>query len=134
MSRSDLEKGLLQIGRVSRNFDQENIPDNTGAPTKVKAQKSKLISGGSSIEFAADSSDKAYWEESAVSNVRVSVRGPQLRAFQGGDGVFVLQAGFFDLTRPLRIQLYASDNRIRLWAQMEVSEVWSVLKELSKHQ
>jgi hypothetical protein len=134
MNRAGLEKGLIQIGKVSRNFDQDNIPNNTGAPTKVKAQRSKLISGGSSIEFAADSSDKAYWEESAVSNVRAAVRGPQLRAFPGGDGVFVLQAGFFDLTRPLRIQLYGSDNRIRLWAQMEVSEVWSILKELSKHQ
>jgi len=134
MNRTDLERGLMQIGRVSRNFDQDNIPNNTGAPTKVKTQKSKLISGGSSIEFAADSPDKAYWEEAAVGNVRVSVKGPQLRAFPGGDGVFVLQAGYFDLARPLRIQLYASDNRIRLWAQMDVSEVWSILKELSKHQ
>jgi hypothetical protein len=134
MNRADLDQGLMQIGRVSRNFDQDNIPNNTGAPTRVKAQKSRLISGGSSIEFAADSPDKAYWEEAAVGNVRVSVKGPQLRAFPGGDGVFVLQAGYFDLARPLRIQLYGGDNRIRLWAQMDVSEVWSILKELSKHQ
>lgn len=134
MNRADLDQGLMQIGRVSRNFDQDNIPNNTGAPTMVKTQRSKLISGGSSIEFAADSPDKAYWEEAAVGNVRVSVKGPQLRAFPGGDGVFVLQAGYFNLTRPLRIQLYASDNRIRLWAQMDVSEVWGILKELSNHQ
>jgi hypothetical protein len=134
IDRADLDQGLMQIGRVSRNFDQDNIPNNAGAPTKVKTQRSKLISGGSSIEFAADSPDKAYWEEAAVGNVRVSVKGPQLRAFPGGDGVFVLQAGYFDLTRPLRIQLYANDNRIRLWAQMDVSEVWTILKELSNQQ
>ena len=88
-----------------------------------------------SVEFAVDSSrDKSYWDEPAVQGVRNSVRGPQLRAFSGGDGLFELQAGYFNLTRSLRIQLYGSDNRIRLWPQMEVSEVWSILKELSKYQ
>jgi hypothetical protein len=84
VNRTELARGLMQIGRVSRNFDQDNIPNNSGTPTKVKTQRSKLISGGSSIEFAADSPEKAYWEEPAVGNVRISVKGSSTARFFWG--------------------------------------------------
>jgi hypothetical protein len=103
----------------------------------VKAQKSRLTSGGSYVEFAANSRDKAYWEEPAIQNVRKSVKTPeQLLAFQGTDGVFIFQegAGPDALSRPLRVQLYAKGNRIRLWAQMNVDEVWTILGKVTTYQ
>lgn len=131
-----LEEGQINISIVSRNLDQGNVPNNVTVSPSVKAQKSRLASGGGYVEFAADSRDKAYWEEPAIGNVRKSVRAQQLAAFHGGEGIFVFQqgAGPDDLTRPLRVQLYAKDNRVRLWAQMDAVEVWTILAKLSGYQ
>lgn len=130
-----LEREQMDISVVSRNLDQENVPKSTRPNPPVKAQKSRLASGGAYVEFAANSSDKAYWEEPAIMNVRGSVRNNQLNAFQGGEGVFVFQQGNgpAELNRPLRVQLYAKNNRIRLWAQMDAGEVWTILTKLSSY-
>lgn len=117
-----LERGMLQVAQVSKNLDQRNIPQNNGAAATVKAQKSRLSSGGAYVEFAANSSGKAYWEEQAVQDVRKSVRTEQLNSFQG-EGVFQFGEGAAGLNRSLRVQLYGDQNRIRLWAHECVRSV-----------
>jgi len=135
MDLSELELGLVDISVVARNLDQRNVPSNVTPNPGVKTQKSRLTSGGSYVEFAANSSDKAYWEEPAVQNVRSSVKATQLGAFQGTGGVFIFQAGpGSGLARPLRVQLYGRDDRVRLWAQMDAVEVWTILTKLSTYQ
>jgi hypothetical protein len=134
MDLAALERGLMNIAVISRNLDQKNVPSNTTPQPAVKAQRSRLASGGAYVEFAANSRDKAYWEEPAIEDVRKSVRTQQLRAFQGAEGVFIFQPGDSSLNRPLRVQLYGTDNRVRLWAQMEASEVWTILSKLSAFQ
>jgi hypothetical protein len=131
-----LERGQLDISVVSRNLDQQNLPNNATPKPVVKTRKSRLTSGGAYVEFAASSPDKAFWEETAIRNVRNSVRTAQLRAFQGTEGGFIFQAGSDrgDLKRPLRVQLYAKANRIRLWAQMDVDEVWVILGKINTYQ
>jgi len=136
MDLSALERAQVDISVVSRNLDQRNVPSNVTSTPEVKVQKSRLASGGAYVEFAANSSDKAYWEEPAIKNVRKSVRNQQLQAFQGTDGVFVFQPGPSPngLVRPLRVQLYGKNNRVRLWAQMDADEVWTILTKLSGYQ
>lgn len=136
MNYSVLEKGQIDISVVSKNLDQRNVPTNASQNPEVKAHMSRLTSGGAYVEFAANSRDKAYWEEPAIQNVRKSVRDQQLTAFQGTDGVFIFQPGSgpVSLTRTLRVQLYGKDERIRLWAQMNAEEVWTILTKLSKYQ
>lgn len=136
MDRSALERGQVDISVVSRNLDQRNVPSNVTPNPDVKAQKSRLTSGGAYVEFAANSRDKAYWEETAIQNVRRSVRAQQLGAFQGTAGVFIFQAGSGSdgLNRPLRVQLYGKGDRARLWAQMHAGEVWTILTKLSMYQ
>jgi len=129
-----LERGRMDIAVISRNLDQQNVPSNRTPSPEIKAQRSRLTSGGASVEFAANSRDKAYWEEPAIQNVRNSVRTQQLPSFQGADGVFIFQKNSLGLKRPLRVQLYGKAHRVRLWAQMEVSEVWTILAKLSAHQ
>lgn len=131
-----LERGQLDISVVSKNLDQQNVPSSATPNPEVKAQKSRLVSGGAYVEFAANSRDKAYWEEPAIQNVRRSVRTPQLAAFQGSDGVFVFQEGPGSdrLDRPLRVQLYGRTDRVRLWALMDADEVWTILAKLSTYQ
>ena len=133
MNIQALERGLMNIAVIARNLDQRNVPSNITPEPQVKAQRSRLASGGAYVEFAANSRDKAYWE-AAIEDVRKSVKTQQLRAFQGAEGVFIFQPGDSGLDRPLRVQLYGKDNRLRLWAQMEVSEVWTILSKLSAHQ
>jgi hypothetical protein len=128
-----LEKGLCLIPNISRNLDQQNVPTNKVPNPSVKAQKSRLGSGGAYVEFASKASDKAYWEEEAIQSVRDSVRTKQLQVFYGVEGVFIFQDGD-GLTRPLRVQLYGKDHRIRLRAEMNVNEVWTILGKLSAYQ
>ncbi len=133
MTLSILERGQCDIPMISRNLDQQNMPTNKVPNPSVKTQKSRLGSGGAYVEFAANSSDKAYWEEPAIQNVRDSVRAQQLPVFHGVEGVFIFQVGD-GLTRPLRVQLYGKDHRIRLRAEMDASEVWTTLGKLSTYQ
>ncbi|MDP9194359.1 MAG: hypothetical protein M3P06_21895 [Acidobacteriota bacterium] len=133
MTLSILERGQCNITMISRNLDQQNMPTNKVPNPAVKAQKSRLGSGGSYVEFAANSSDKAYWEEDAILSVRDSVRAQQLQVFLGVEGVFVFQAGD-GFSRPLRVQLYGRDHRIRLRAEMDAHEVWTILGKLSAYQ
>jgi hypothetical protein len=136
MDATALQRGQVDISVVSRNLDQQNVPTGVAQDPTVKAQRSRLTSGGAYIEFAATSRDQAYWEEDAVRGVRKSVKGQQLKAFQGTGGVFIFQPGpsGANLTRPLRVQLYGKDERIRLWAQMDADEVWAILTTLSRYQ
>lgn len=131
----ELDTNQLDISDVSRNLDQRNVPDNRRPTPNVKAQKSRLTSGASYVEFAANSAKNAYWEENAIRDVRRSVRDQQLDSFVGTGGIFVFQpgAGGGHITRELRVQLHGQGDRIRLWAQMEADEVWAILSELSTY-
>jgi hypothetical protein len=130
---SALEANQLDISVVSRNMDQRNVPSNRMPKPSITTQKTRLSSGGSYVEFAASSKDKGYAEENAIRDVRKAIKKPQLPSFQGATGVFVFQpgAGGGAIDRPLRVQLYGRDDRIRLWAQMTATEVWSVLEEIN---
>jgi hypothetical protein len=134
MDLSALELGQIDISTVSKNLDQQNLPNNRTRQPAVKTQKSRLTSGGAYIEFASKSLDKAFWEETAVRNVRRSVRTPeQLRAFSGTEGSFIFQEDI-GLSRPLRVQFYGEENRIRLWKQMDAEEVWTILSKIKTYQ
>ena len=130
MDGAALAAGALNISIICRNLDQRNVPDNTRPVPPVTTHKARLGSGGAYVEFAARSSDRAYWEEGAVRDVRLSVRGAQLPAFQGDEGVFLFNGA---KERRLRVQLYGPENRIRLWKQMDAAEVWDILRTLSSY-
>lgn len=136
MDLSTLEKNQLDISLVSRNMDQRNLPSNVSPNPSIKTHKARLLSGGSYVEFAANSTDRGYAEENAIRDVRKSIKQPQLPNFQGATGVFMYQPGSASgaVKRQLRVQLYGSDDRIRFWAQMHSAEVWSILQDISTYQ
>jgi hypothetical protein len=131
----ELEANQLDMAIVSKNMDQQNMPVNNGQRPPVQAQRSRLISGGAYVEFAASSSDMSYHDEPAIQDVRNAVRDGQLDAFQGGEGVFWFEGNGTDLnlTRRLRVQLYGEENRLRLWARMEAAEVWDILTHIAQY-
>ena len=135
MDLAVLEQNQLDISVVSRNMDQQNVPSNAHPNPVIKTRKTRLLSGGSYVEFAANSKDRGYAEENAVRNVRKSIKNDQLPTFQGAAGEFLFQpgAGSGKIDRPLRVQLYGRDDRIRLWAQMNADEVWTILEEIDSY-
>lgn len=128
-----LDRQQFDVSVMSRNLDQANVPSHAVPNPEIKAQKSRLASGGAYVEFAASSRDKAYWEERAIGEVRKAVHSHELPSFQGTGGVFIFQPGEGGLGRPLRVQLYGREDRIRLWAQMDAGEVWTILAKLSTY-
>jgi hypothetical protein len=131
-----LQEGQLDVSIISKNLDQANATGNQQLKPAITTQKSRLSSGGSYVEFAAEDNDKGYGDEPAIQNVRLSVRSQQLKSFQGTESVFIFQPESTpgSLTRPLRVQLYGrGKKRIRLWAQMNSGEVWTILTKLSKY-
>jgi hypothetical protein len=131
-----LDDGQFDIPIVSRNLDQQNLPNNVTPIPPVKTRRSRLTSGDAYVEFAANDPDNAFSQEPAILAVRNSIHAAQLGAFHGTEGVFIFQPGSGpnSLTRPLRVQLYAKDNRIRLWAQMDAAEVWTILGKINAYQ
>ncbi len=130
-----LQSCQFDISTILKNLDQACATGDPQVGKAIKTHKSRLAAGGSYVEFAAEGIDNAYGDEQAIQNVRLSVRSPQLRSFHGAEGVFIFQpVGVSDsLVRPLRVQLYGQrEKRIRLWAQMSVGEVWSILTKLIK--
>ncbi len=127
-----LERNQFDISIVSRNIDQANVPTNDVPNPKLKSQKSRLRAGDSYVEFAALTRTKAYWEEPAVLGVRDSVKDEQVEKFESTEGVFVFPKSE-NLSQDFRVQLYGNTDRIRLWAQMKVHEVWSILREISSY-
>jgi len=128
-----LEEGQLDLGVVSRNFDQQNLPNNVQPNPSVRTSRSRLTSGDAYVEFASSASGRAFWEENAVLEVRNAVRREQLSHFRGTEGVFLFESNPDEAKarRLLRVQLYAADNRIRFWAQMKAGEVWTILTAIS---
>jgi hypothetical protein len=133
MNLEALENEQFDISRVSKNLDQQNLPTNAAPTPGIKTQKSRLTSGGAYVEFAANSTDRAFWEETAVRNVRKSLGLAQLRVFQGTEGSFIFQVGSGPDVRSLRVQLYGAENRVRLWAQMDADDVWSILGQIDTY-
>ena len=130
-----MKKAQVSIGNVSRNLDQANVPSSPNQRPPVKAQRSRLSSGGAYVEFAANAEGRAYWESNAVRGVRKSLKQSELASFTGSAGLFEFQqGGSGQFKRNLKVQLYGQERRIRLWAQMDVDEVWAILRVLSQYQ
>lgn len=131
----ELKANQFDMAIVSKNMDQRNVPSNNGKKPSVQTQRSRLVSGGAYVEFAATSPERSYHDEPAIQDVRNAVRDGQLDAFQGGEGVFWFEGNGSDLalTRRLRVQLYGDENRLRLWARMEAAEVWQILTHIARY-
>ncbi|MCB0908334.1 MAG: hypothetical protein KDB63_14570 [Nocardioidaceae bacterium] len=119
---STLERQHLLVGRIIRNFDQAL----TFGSSDVKAspQVSRLRSGAAYVEFGATSTNGSYFDSSDVKVVREVIRSEKdVSAFDGTSGTF----RFTDLGR---VELAASDDRIRLWSSLTADSVWWILRTL----
>ena len=129
-----LEAAQAKMSVVSRNADQRNVPSNRNKNPALRTARSKMEQGGSYVEFAASTPGRPYWDKaSEVVKVRQSIKPAQAAKFTGVEGVFWFPRSQV-LSEDFRVQLYRKNDRVRLWASMDVDEVWTILRHLSTYQ
>ncbi len=136
MDVKELQKGRIDLSRVSMNIDQQVGTGSALVTPKVKVQHSELFVGGASVVFKSHSKEGSYRDEGPLNNLRQALSTEELELFNGGEGAFWFERGAEegDLKRRLRVQLHRNDNRVRLWGQMDVREVWTILNMLAGYE
>lgn len=121
---SDLDP--LNLSTVIRNVDQGEL-DQT--QVQVKAQKTRLSDAGAYVEFATTTADGRYMDSEPVRHIRRAAT--QEKGMTGANGTFEYGTRTpTGLARPVRFDLFAGERRIKLRAQMQAADVWSLLQFL----
>jgi hypothetical protein len=88
-------------------------------------QSTKMITDGGHVELVATGSDTGIAAVEAVRQVRRAVDDSR---FQSADGIFsFIQQKYPELSRPVKIQGYGSESRIRIWMQCERQDVYLII-------
>jgi len=126
-----MEGRLLRLSQVIKILDQRlafpagHSDDN--AVATVRPESTRLKSGVASVEFAADAGF-SYFDSAGVKRVRDSLRSDaDIKGFSGTEGTF----RFDDLGR---VQLSASDDRIKIWSSLKADDVWRILTTLAANE
>jgi hypothetical protein len=120
----------FNVGKAIKNLDQAALEAQD--PLKsIRPHSTRLSGPGAYVEFASTSGSTGYQDFEDVRHVRRAVRP---RKFKGDHGLFLFtRKGPRGAAKELRIQLYGSQRRIRLWAQMSAAEVWDILYNFKKY-
>lgn len=135
ISVKDLIKGRVDFSKVSVNIDQKASTASGQEAAKVKVQKSMLFVGSGFVLFGANSKEGSYHDERSLQEWRKAVSNDEIKMY-GGEGSFWFERGTADddLKRRLHVQLHRKDNRVRLWGQMDINEVWTILNMLAGYE
>ena len=129
-----LQRQPVPIANVIKKIDQAGLAGGSGVP-RLTTQSTRLLSGGAYVEFAATSIHDDYRSSGPVRAVRRSIGDPQLAQFTGSSGSLeFLKDPSNGLSRDVKVQLYGSDKRLRIWKQLTAAEVWTILDTLRRYQ
>ncbi len=108
-----------------KNLDQAALENE--AMAKVKSKKVRLTDADNYIELAS-TSENGYRQSEAIRSVRRAVK---TESFAGNTGVFLYDARTpTQQHRPVKIDIFGEERRIKLWAQLKANEVWEILELL----
>ncbi|HET6840562.1 MAG TPA: hypothetical protein VFK06_02595 [Candidatus Angelobacter sp.] len=108
-----------------KNLDQAALENE--AVAKVKSKRTRLTDADNYVEFAS-LSESGYRQSEAIRSVRRAVK-PE--SFVGNVGVFLYNARTpTQQQRPVKIDIFGEERRIKLWAQLKANEVWEILELL----
>jgi hypothetical protein len=121
-----LERDRMLVGAIIRNFDQElsfqDESDRVASP-----QTTRLRSGVAYVEFGAVREDGSYLDSADVKKLRGGLRSDDdIAGYQGTSAKFVFKGGLG------RVELFDSDDRIKLWSSLTAERVWEILRTLKK--
>jgi hypothetical protein len=108
-----------------KNLDQAALENE--ALAKVRSKRTRLTDADNYVEFAS-TSESGYRQSEAIRSVRRAVKPEN---FAGNVGVFLYDARTpTQQQRPVKIDIFGEERRIKLWAQLKASEVWEILELL----
>jgi hypothetical protein len=118
------------VAKAIKNLDQAAL-ETEGLSKAIRPHSTRLSGPGAYVQFSSISGNTGYQEFEPIRHVRRAVSPGK---FKGDHGVFLFtRKGPRGSTRDLKIQLYGSQRRIRLWAQMSAGEVWDILHSFRKY-
>jgi hypothetical protein len=136
----NLTIGRSSLARISNNpwsistlikrLDTDVVRDR--AP-EFKAKRTRFSEGLATVEFTAPPD---FELPEIIADVRLSI--PQTaidnETFLGSEGDFRMEADPARATsRSARIQLFQSNNRIRIWTELDEPDVWTMLETLDRY-
>lgn len=113
-----------------KNLDQAELNSSDSKMVTVTAQRTRLSDASAYVEFGTSSEEGIFKDSEAVRQVRLAVRPNR---FDGTTGVFFYQPDKQDEQRKVKLELFGSQRRIRLWAQLTATDVWNILQLLGQH-
>ncbi len=130
-----IRKKQIVITEVIKNLDQANYAPAPNRRPDVVTQSTRLTSGGAYVEFTSSSEDHGYAESPSIRQVRRTIRQQHLPEFSGSNGVLKFhRTDTNQLSREVKVQLYGTDRRIRIWRRLTASDVWNILSIIARHQ
>lgn len=118
----------LAISSAIKALDQGELNATRSADRRFTAQRARLSDAGVYVEFANTVGSNGYKDSAAVRHVRRAVRPEN---FTGTNGFFVYRPpGDGSLERETKLELFGTERRVRLWAQLTATEVWEILELL----
>jgi hypothetical protein len=98
---------------------------------KIVSKRTRLTDAQRYVEFASASDDGIYRSE-ALRSVRKSVKPAK---FAGNTGIFFYHAKTpTNQKRPVTVEMFGQERRVKLRAQLRADEVWEIMQLLAKHQ
>ncbi len=131
---SSLPSAQLRIGDVIKNLDQGANVGKRPAAATVRAQSTRLTGPSAYVEMGSSAGDGSYLDDPTIGAVRQAIRTNELKTLTGTSASFeILADGLKPLSQNVRLQLYGSQRRIRLWKLLSAEEVWAILNLLARY-
>jgi len=125
-----LPRNRFKTALAIKGLDEAELNRSESKLAKVRAQRTRLNDAAAYVEFGTSSEEGVFKDSEAVRHVRRAVRPNR---FDGATGLFFYQPDKKDEKRKVKIELFGPQRRIRLWAQLTSTQVWSVLELVSKY-
>jgi len=121
-----VKKTPLLVADIIFNLDQKLAFDDQAE--KVRPQSTRMKEGVSYVQFGGVSQDDSYFDSAGVKRVREALRTDEdIDKFEGTSGTFRFEGLG-------RVELLASDSRVRLWSSLTADKVWHILGLLAHYQ
>jgi uncharacterized protein YxeA len=118
----------FNVATAIKDLDQAELQTSQSKTIRVTAQRTRLNDATAYVEFGTSSEEGIFKDSEAVRQVRRAVRPAR---FDGTTGIFFYQPD--KEQRKVKIELFGSQRRIRLWAQLTATQVWNILTLLGKY-
>lgn len=130
-----LRRGQVLVGEVIKKLDQGATVGAKPLASVVRSHSTRMTGKTAYLELGSKTEDGSYLDDEVIGGVRQSIRGKALARLAGASASFeILQEGLPGLPQDVRLFLYGTEKRVRIWKLLKSEEVWTILRFLASHQ